>query len=79
METLLEQEDWENYRIRAHSLKSTSKTIGALMLSEHARCLEFALKDGDTEYVKEHHRELMSEYGELLAMIFKIRGDNSNE
>ena len=32
-----------------------------------------------TEYVKEHHRELMSEYGELLEMIIKIRGDNSNE
>ena len=79
MESLFEQEDWDNYRIRAHSLKSTSRTIGAVVFSEHARCMEMALKDRDPEYVRSHHRELMSEYGELLAMILKIRGDKSNE
>ena len=29
--------DWDNYRIRAHSLKSTSRTIGATALSQRAK------------------------------------------
>ena len=79
LESLFEQEDWENYRIRVHSLKSTSKTIGAAVFSEHARSMEMALKDQEPDYVRSHHRELMSEYGELLEMIMNTRGDNSDE
>ncbi len=79
METLFAQKDWENYRIRAHSLKSISKTIGAMVFSEHARAMEFALKDHNIDYVTLHHGELLTEYGELLGMIRKVVGEDSNE
>ena len=79
MEELFENQDWEDYRIRAHSLKSTSRTIGATVFSEHARYMEMALKETDISYVKKHHRELLEEYGELLGMIQNILGDKEDE
>ena len=35
-------EDWQNYTIHIHALKSTAKTIGCMPLSEAARALEMA-------------------------------------
>ena len=60
---------WEDYRISAHSLKSTSKTIGLDGLSERARASEIALKNGCTEFAVIVHEELMQEYGEVLTKL----------
>lgn len=72
---LLEKEyslsDWKSYQIHMHSLKSTSLTIGADELSEHAKTLELAVKDGNDSFVKEHHEEIMQEYDKLLGQIQK--------
>lgn len=59
-------EDWETYETYVHSLKSTSLNIGADMLSGHAKALEFAAKDGNYTYIKEHHDAVMEEYTILL-------------
>lgn len=64
--------DFETYGIHAHSLKSTSKTIGALVLSEHAKELEFAAKRGDKEYIRNHHEEVMKEYAEILDGVREV-------
>ncbi len=61
--------DWDNYRIKVHALKSTSLSIGAVELSESARALEAAAKEGDEEYIKAHHEETMTDYSRLLQMI----------
>lgn len=60
-------ESWKDYQIHVHALKSTSLNIGAEKLSEHAKSLELAAKEGDYPYIREHHDEVMTEYGELLA------------
>ncbi len=65
------KESWKDYEIYVHSLKSTSLNIGAEQLSEYAKALEFAAKDGDYTYIKEHHDEVMSEYEKLLAELKK--------
>ena len=54
-----------------HALKSTSLSIGAEKLSEHAKALEFAAKNADYSYIQEHHDEVMAEYGELLTELRK--------
>ena len=59
-------QDWKNYEIAVHALKSTSLNIGAKELSEHAKALEFAAKGSDIEYIKEHHSEVMDEYHKLI-------------
>ena len=71
MDEMLEKEEWEQYKILAHALKSTSLSIGAEKLSENARKLEFAAREGQISYILENHRIVMDEYGNL---IYKIKG-----
>lgn len=73
------EEDWENYRIQVHALKSTSLTIGAAALSEEAKALEFAAKDNNTEYIKAHHGELMEHYRKLLSDLSGALGTSSED
>ncbi len=60
--SLYENGDWAGYAVKVHALKSTSLTIGAKGLSEQAKALELAGKDGDEKYIKEHHAELIQAY-----------------
>ena len=59
----------KDYDTYTHALKSTSLNIGAAELSEHAKALEFAAKNGDTEYIRAHHHEVLKEYSVLLEHI----------
>ena len=68
----LAKEDWPNYQIVAHSLKGTSLTIGANKLSEAAKALEFAVKENNISYIKEHHDEVMQEYSVLLDKLEEV-------
>ena len=64
---------WADYAIRAHSVKSTSRMIGAEALSEKARELESAAKQGNAQAILDGHDAFMAEYealiGSLRAMI----------
>ncbi len=62
-------EDWKNYTILVHALKSTSIGIGATSLGEMAKNLEMAGKEGNISYIQAHHREVMQEYEEVLLEI----------
>ena len=66
MEKYFNEKDWSNYQITVHSLKGTSMTIGAPGLSAKAKALEFAVKENNIDYIKEHHYEVIMEYGDLL-------------
>ena len=65
--------DWEAYRIAAHSVKSTSLNIGAAKLSEHAREMEYAARDGDTELIKNRHEGFLEEYRSVINAIKESR------
>ena len=69
MSQFFEGEDWENYRTIVHALKSTSLTIGAVQLSEEAKALEMAAKQGDVDYIRSHHKEVLEEYIELTESL----------
>ena len=62
-------EDWKNYTILVHALKSTSIGIGATSLGEMAKNLEMAGKEGNISFIQAHHREVMQEYEEVLLEI----------
>ena len=57
-----EAEDWHNYAIYVHALKSTSKTIGALLLSEQAAKLEAAANAEDSSLINDEHYNMMERY-----------------
>ena len=65
-------EDITNYRIAVHALKSAALTIGAVLLSDHAKALEMAAKANDTAFIRSHHDALMEEYTEVLEGIGKV-------
>ena len=69
IKTAFENQDWKNYSILTHGLKSTSINVGANELSEHAKKHEFATKDEasyDLDYVRDDYEALMSEYEAIL-------------
>ena len=54
--------DWKNYGIQVHTLKSTSRTIGADSLSATAAELEKASYREDEEFIRRTHGIMMQEY-----------------
>ena len=54
--------DWKNYGIQVHTLKSTSRTIGASALAEMAADLEKASYREDGEVIRRTHGIMMQEY-----------------
>ena len=71
LETCFEKSDFENYRIAMHSLKSTSLTIGAVRLSETAKAIEGACKEGNMDFVREQHEKCMADYKTILDKLSK--------
>lgn len=64
--------DWHNYEIYVHALKSTSKMIGAMELSEKAKNLEFAAKKSDAEYIALNHSAMIADY---MRTVNKIKSE----
>lgn len=67
--SLYEAENWEDYAVKVHALKSTSLTIGAEYLSERAKALEQAGKKGDIDYIRKNHAELLRMHEEVCESI----------
>lgn len=58
----IHQEDvLHSYRLEVHALKSTSATVGAMMLSQLARLLEIAAAEGDIDRIQKLHPILIDE------------------
>lgn len=64
-----EAQDWGNYRISIHAVKSTSLTIGAEDLSAKALALENACKSGDVASIMANHQECLEQYTKMLEIV----------
>ena len=64
-----ESEDWKNYEIYVHSLKSSSRTLGAEKLGSTAAGLEAAAREENVEEIRRHHDEALIMYEELTGVI----------
>ena len=71
-------EDWKNYRILVHALKSTSLVIGAENFSAQAKAQEFAAKDEDIDELKKNHEEFIINYEKLLKEIGQWLKETAN-
>lgn len=72
-----ESSDWKNYEILVHALKSTSKMIGAMDLSESAKALEMASKENREEFITENHYPMMGEYSRVARGIASVLAEES--
>lgn len=64
-----ESENWHDYSIYVHALKSSSKMIGATSLSKLASKLEAAANSVDAGTIKTEHDSMMEEYEVVTAVI----------
>ena len=62
-------QDWANYRISIHAVKSTSLTIGAEDLSAKALSLENACKEGNSAAIMAGHEECLDQYMKILEIV----------
>lgn len=74
MEKAFAENAFQKYEIMVHALKSTSKMIGCMSLSERAKELEHAAKEGRSEYISEHHAGVMEQYSKLTETIKSVFG-----
>lgn len=65
----MELEEWRDYTIEVHSLKSTSKQIGADYLSGLAANLEKAGNEGNIDLILLHTDEMLKEYIKLKDIL----------
>lgn len=65
----LERRDLKLYEVLIHAKKSSSRTIGAIALSEGARKLEDAAKNANLEYIKSNHSVFIEQYMKMVALI----------
>lgn len=71
LEQYKKEENWKEYTIKVHSLKGSSKTIGAIQLAEKAAELEAAGGREDAAYIRADHPALMEMYERVLREIEK--------
>ena len=66
---LEEQENWADYTIEVHALKSSSKQIGASSLSEKAAALEKAGNARDSVFIHRRTDEMLEQYKGYLPVL----------
>jgi signal transduction histidine kinase/DNA-binding response OmpR family regulator/HPt (histidine-containing phosphotransfer) domain-containing protein len=69
LQDAFEREDWKDYTIKIHALKSSMMTIGEENLSELAKRLESAGKQGDIDFIKNNHNSMIGKYRNVIEMI----------
>jgi len=71
MEEALKADNIEDYKIRVHSIKSTSKMIGAMELSAAAKELEDAAKEMNRGFIDDNQDAMLAMYESVLDAIKK--------
>ena len=69
LDALFLKEDWVGYSLMAHAMKRSTLTIGAVRLSDAARALEYAARDGWIEFIREHHKPFIKNCDETSKLI----------
>lgn len=64
--------DFKSYQILFHSLKSSSKAIGADLIAEEAEKLESAAREKDMQYLEENMNLFLSKMWDLIHGLMQI-------
>ena len=62
IQTYFDQQDWKNYAVMVHAVKSTSRMIGAAALSDLAYILERAADEENLTELDHQHMLFLAEY-----------------
>ncbi|WP_022763295.1 DegV family protein [Butyrivibrio sp. AD3002] len=81
LKNAFEGEDWQNFTIKIHALKSSSKLVGAMELSKKAEALEMAGKEGNIEFIRDNYEDFMEkylEYTNILSPLYESKESSSD-
>ena len=70
---LFGKEDWKNYVIVVHGIKSAMMSIGAVKLSEMAKALEFAGKAEDYAFIRKEHAAMIQEFERVMQILYTCK------
>ena len=79
LENTFSDKNWKDYTSYVHSLKSTSRTIGAIELSQLAKKLEDAGNAGDIETIEEYQDELMNLFAIVKHTLSEVPGIGTDQ
>lgn len=79
IERLMKEEDYGNFTLKIHSLKTVAKIIGAPKFSAAAVELETAGKNGDIETIKEKTPKLLVSYRALAHHLASLAHDEEDK
>jgi CheY-like chemotaxis protein/HPt (histidine-containing phosphotransfer) domain-containing protein len=68
----VEEQRWDDYRIKVHGEKSAMANIGANDLSDMARALELAALSGDHDYIRENTANFCEQLDVLRGQLVEI-------
>ena len=71
LEQFYEAENWKDYGILAHALKSNSKLVGCLEFAELALQMERSC-DGDATFAQQNHMDFLTMYDQLEVAVKDI-------
>lgn len=72
VEELYAAQDWENYTITVHGIKSSMGSIGAEEIQELAKQLEFAGKENRIDFIHRENANLLEKYMDFFKRLLKI-------
>ena len=72
LRSFYDEKDFKNYEILIHAVKSNSKMIGIDDLSEDAKQLEKAAREGDIDYVDSNHSRVVADYESIAGELKRI-------
>ena len=82
LQQFFEAEDWDNYGIKVHALKSTSRLIGAIKLSKLAEHLEECANNNTITEIQNQHKNLMDiflNFKNILEPLINESPDDNNK
>ena len=72
IQEMYDTENWEDYTILVHALKSSARIVGAIDLGEEAFAMEMAGKENNLDFIHENHDRLMKNYREFKDILSDI-------
>lgn len=74
LEKFKESDDFENYGILSHSIKSDSKYLGFMDLAEIALSHEMAGKSSDKKFIEENYDSFIEEINRIVSVVKEYLG-----
>lgn len=69
LDELYKAQNWNEYKVQIHAVKSSALSIGAMDLSDKAKKIEACINELDLETVLNSHEGLLSDYKEIMTKV----------